>query len=188
MAEKKALICIVENMDLTASSPALDTLKKKAVLLPNADCAGLHAAITALGGIDTDVSGLPKAAEGEAALLLLKNDGDDEAVLAAALEAADRRTLLMVAGKKGAALYGLAINAKGEPVTRPVNAQDMAVTAATIVDAPINATCTGAIVYQAMKNPNLKLDEIKKLKEALVRMESVIQRDNREPWEKHDCA
>ena len=39
-----------------------------------------------------------------------------------------------------------------------------------------------------MKNPNLKLEEIKKLKEALVRMESVIQRDNREPWDKHDCA
>ena len=32
------------------------------------------------------------------------------------------------------------------------------------------------------------LEEIKKLKEALVRMESVIQRDNREPWDKHDCA
>ena len=45
-----------------------------------------------------------------------------------------------------------------------------------------------AEIYQVMKNPNLKLEEIKKLKEALVRMESVIQRDNREPWDKHDCA
>ena len=52
----------------------------------------------------------------------------------------------------------------------------------------VDEDCTGAIIYQVMKNPNLKLEEIKKLKEALVRMESVIQRDNREPWDKHDCA
>ena len=69
-----------------------------------------------------------------------------------------------------------------------VNAQDIAVTIATIADLPIDEDCTGAIIYQVMKNPNLKLEEIKKLKEALVRMESVIQRDNREPWDKHDCA
>ena len=60
--------------------------------------------------------------------------------------------------------------------------------AATIADLPVDEDCTGAIIYQVMKNPNLKLEEIKKLKEALVRMESVIQRDNREPWDKHDCA
>ena len=60
--------------------------------------------------------------------------------------------------------------------------------AATIADLPVGEACTGAIIYQVMKNPNLKLEEIKKLKEALVRMESVIQRDNREPWDKHDCA
>ena len=61
-------------------------------------------------------------------------------------------------------------------------------TIATIADLPVDEDCTGAIIYQVMKNPNLKLEEIKKLKEALVRMESVIQRDNREPWDKHDCA
>lgn len=52
-------------------------------------------------------------------------------------------------------------------------------TIATIADLPVDEACTGAIIYQVMKNPNLKLEEIKKLKEALVRMESVIQRDNR---------
>ena len=39
-----------------------------------------------------------------------------------------------------------------------------------------------------MKDPNLKISEINKLKEAISRMESVIARDNREPWDKHDCA
>lgn len=185
MAEKKAIVCVIDSVDLNASSPALDSLKKKAVLLPNADCTGLKELLLALGGVATDVAGLAASAEGEAPFVLLQGD---ESVLAAALEAADRRTLLVVVGKKGAALYGLAINAKADAVDRAVTAQDLAVTAATIVDAPIDATCTGGIIYRAMKNPNLKLDEIKKLKEALVRMESVIQRDNREPWEKHDCA
>lgn len=185
MAEKKAIVCMIEGVDLSASSPALDALKKKAVLLPNTDCAGLKDIVIALGGVATDIAGLAASCEGEAALVLLQGD---ESALAAALEAADRRTLLVVVGKKSAALHGLAINAKADAVERAVNAQDLAVTAATIVDAPIDATCTGGIIYQAMKNPNLKLDEIKKLKEALVRMESVIQRDNREPWEKHDCA
>ena len=104
------------------------------------------------------------------------------------VEAADRRTLVVVAAADGLAFYGLAVDSKAGSVARAVNAQDIAVTIATIVDLPISADCTGGIIYQAMKNPNLKLDEIKKLKEALVRMESVIQRDNREPWDKHDCA
>ena len=82
----------------------------------------------------------------------------------------------------------VAVNAKAGTVGRAVNAQDIAVTIATIADLPVDESCTGAIIYQVMKNPNLKLEEIKKLKEALVRMESVIQRDNREPWDKHDCA
>ena len=34
----------------------------------------------------------------------------------------------------------------------------------------------------------MKLEEIGKLKEALTRMEGALARDNREPWDKHDCA
>ena len=42
--------------------------------------------------------------------------------------------------------------------------------------------------YYALKDPNMKLKEIAKLKEALGRMEAALQRDTREPWDKHDCA
>ena len=137
----------------------------------------------ALGAKTVDTSALTE--ENEEAFLLLKG-GDAE--LAAILEHADRRTLVVVAGADAAAFYGLAINGKAGAVDRTVNAEDIALTIATIADLPIAAECTGAIIYQVMKNPNLKLDEIRKLKEALLRMESVIQRDNREPWDKHDCA
>ncbi|MDE7064157.1 MAG: hypothetical protein K2O70_01640 [Desulfovibrionaceae bacterium] len=185
MAEKKAILLTAGALNLSGSGEALDKLKKKAALLPNAQTAGLAELAAALGGVQVDQAGLQAACEGDAALLLLQG-GED--ALAAALEAADRRTLLIVATDNGVALHGLAVNSKAGAVDRAVNAQDIAVTIATIVDLPIDATCTGAIIYQALKNPNLKLDEIKKLKEALIRMESVIQRDNREPWEKHDCA
>lgn len=185
MAEKKAVVLLAPGLSLAAGGEALDKLKKKAVLLPNAQIAGLDAALAALGGKNVAAGDLEAACAGEDALLVLPGD---EAVLAAALEAADRRTLLVVATDKGVALHGLGMDAKAGAVERAVNAQDIAVTIATVVDLPVDNTCTGGIIYQAMKNPNLKLDEIKKLKEALIRMESVIQRDNREPWEKHDCA
>jgi hypothetical protein len=34
-----------------------------------------------------------------------------------------------------------------------------------------------------LKETNLKLNEFIKLKEALTRMETALQRDNREPWD-----
>ena len=182
MAEKKAILVVLPAVALSGSSEALDKLKKKAALLTNADTAGLEDLALAMGGKKVEAAALEGA---EDALMVVQGD---ESALAAALEAADRRTLLVVAAADGLAFYGLAVDSKAGNVARAVNAQDIAVTIATIADLPISAECTGGIIYQAMKNPNLKLDEIKKLKEALVRMESVIQRDNREPWDKHDCA
>lgn len=176
MAEKKAVLI------LNASSDSL----KKAALLPNAACAGLAEAAEALGAVKTDAAGIAAALETPGETVLVMAEGD--AALAAAVEAADRRTLIVVANDSGAAFQGLAVNGKIGSVDRAVNAQDIAVTIATIADLPVSENCTGAIIYQIMKNPNLKLDEIKKLKEAIARMESVIQRDNREPWDKHDCA
>lgn len=185
MAEKKALVLMASGLSLSGSGEAMDKFKKKAVLLPNAQTAGLKEILTAMGGVAVPAGGLEAACATEDVLLMLTAD---EAVLAAALEAADRRTLLVLVTDAGVALHGLGMDAKAGSVDRSVNAQDIAVTIATVMDLPVDNTCTGGVIYQAMKNPNLKLDEIKKLKEALIRMESVIQRDNREPWEKHDCA
>ena len=183
MAEKKAILLLAPELNLNAASEALDKLRKKAALLPIACKDGLEARAAALGAKTVDTSALTE--QNEEAFLLLKG-GETE--LAAILEYADRRTLVVVAGADAVAFYGLAVNGKAGAVERAVSAEDIALTIATIADLPITAECTGGIVYQVMKNPNLKLDEIRKLKEALLRMESVIQRDNREPWDKHDCA
>ena len=156
-------------------------MAEKKALLVLADALDLNGSGEALDKLKKKAAVLSHA---DAALVIV--EGAD--ALAPALEAADRRTLVVVVSASGTAFYGLAVNPKAGIVGRAVNAQDIAVTIATIADLPIDEDCTGAIIYQVMKNPNLKLEEIKKLKEALVRMESVIQRDNREPWDKHDCA
>jgi hypothetical protein len=44
------------------------------------------------------------------------------------------------------------------------------------------------VIYQAFKDPNFKLKEIKKLKDGLARMEAALTRQSREPWDKIDCA
>ena len=100
------------------------------------------------------------AFEADAALVIV--EGAD--ALALALEAADRRTLVVVVRFRHG-LLRLAVNPKAG-IVDAVNAQDIAVTIATIADLPVDEDCTGAIIYQVMKNPNLKLEEIKKLKEA----------------------
>ncbi|MDY0258961.1 MAG: hypothetical protein RBR41_04765 [Desulfovibrio sp.] len=182
MAEKKSILLLLPTLQLSGSSDTLNALKKKAAILPNANTAGLEDLAAGLEGKTVDSAALAGA---EDVLLVVHGD---ESALAAALEAADRRTLIVVAAADGVAFSGLAINGKAGSVDRKVSAQDIAVTIATITDLPVSGNCTGATIYQVMKNPNLKLDEIKKLKEALMRMESVIQRDNREPWDKHDCA
>jgi hypothetical protein len=44
------------------------------------------------------------------------------------------------------------------------------------------------VLYQAFKNPNMKSEEIDKLKSGLARMETALQRGERQPWDKHECA
>jgi hypothetical protein len=184
MADKKAIFIDAAGMSLSGSGEALDKLNKKAAVLTSADVAGLADKVVSLGGVKTDVASLAQTLEGAALAVL---SGGEEA-LAAALEAANRRTVVVVATADGVAFYGMGINAKAGKVARKVTADDVVLTIATLVDMPIAEGCTAAIIYQVLKDPNLKLNEIIKLQEALARMESVIERNNREPWDKHDCA
>ncbi|MDR2198709.1 MAG: hypothetical protein LBR53_04525 [Deltaproteobacteria bacterium] len=46
----------------------------------------------------------------------------------------------------------------------------------------------GRVLFSALKNPSYKQSQVGRLKAALERLERTLKRDNREPWEKHDCA
>jgi hypothetical protein len=56
------------------------------------------------------------------------------------------------------------------------------------MDLPLPPTVDGAVIYQLFKNPNFKSDEIGKLRAGLARMETALQRGERQPWDKHECA
>jgi len=184
MADKKAIFIDATGLSLSGSGESLDKLNKKAAVLTSAEVSGLTDKVVSLGGVQTDAAALATTME-SATLAVLSGKED---ALAAALEAANRRTVVIVSTADGVAFYGMGINSKAGKVARAVTADDIALTIATLVDLPITEDCTAAIIYQVLKDPNLKLNEIIKLQEALARMESVIERNNREPWDKHDCA
>ena len=193
MAEKKALIIAAKNADIAGGGAGLDKLLKKAAVFKNfisGDVAGSAVAdetVTRLQPADVEAA----VEKGVALGIIDLGDADSaalDAALATVLDGVDRKTVIAVAAKNALALYGAGVNGKAGELERAATAADILPTLAYIADFPITGDCTGAILYQALKSPNLKLEEIGKLKEALVRMEGALARDNREPWDKHDCA
>lgn len=192
MAEKKAIV-VLSNAEIAAGGAGMGKLLKKGALLPN------YTPGEVLDGsvADADITRLEPAAVAEAVekgapLIVVDLGGADAAALDAAvasiLEAADRRTTIAVSGKNALALYGQGINTKVGTIDRAAVSGDILPTLAAVGEFALTDQCAGAVIYQALKSPNPKLEEIAKLKEALARMEGALARDNREPWDKHDCA
>ncbi|MEI6186099.1 MAG: alkaline phosphatase family protein [Dehalococcoidia bacterium] len=77
---------------------------------------------------------------------------------------------------------------KGYRLQRTCNLVDIVPTICYLMDLPLPSTVEGAVIYQAFKNPDFKSDEINKLKAGLARMETALQRGERQPWDKHECA
>lgn len=192
MAEKKALVVLAPAAELGAGASVEKLLKKAALFSTFAAGEVIDAAVAAETVTKLQPAEVAAAVENGVALGVIDLGAADTAALDAALEvildAADRKTVIAVVAANALALHGAGINAKAGSVARAASAKDIVPTLAYITDFPITTECCGAILYQALKSPNLKLDETTKLKEALIRMEGALARDNREPWDKHDCA
>ena len=65
---------------------------------------------------------------------------------------------------------------------------DIVPTVCYLLDLPLPAQAEGAILWQALKDPQVKIKELAKLRDGLARMETAVQRSQRQPWDKHDCA
>ncbi|NJB66494.1 hypothetical protein GGQ74_000134 [Desulfobaculum xiamenense] len=187
MADKKVILLTAATADLAAGD-AVKKFAKKAVSL-NTYAAGdvLAEASQVAGAVKVAPEGLAAAFEGDAAFAIVEAGADLNATMDAVLEAADRRTLVVLAADNGLFFYGLGVKKK-EEIARAAAACDVVPTICYVADLEVPAETTGAVLYQVLKDPNLKMNEINKLKEALSRMEAALQRDNREPWDKHDCA
>ena len=193
MRDKRALIILAENADLKATGSNLEKLFKRGAVFANYTSGDvLGKAVSS--EIVTKVTPQDVAAsiEKDAALMVCDLGTADASAVNKALEAifdaVDRKTVIAVVGKGALVLYGSGINTKAGSLERSATAQDIIPTLAYIADFALTDACTGAVLYQALKTPNLKMEEVGKLKEALSRMEAALARDNREPWEKHDCA
>jgi len=77
---------------------------------------------------------------------------------------------------------------KGHRLQRTCNIVDLVPTVCYLADLPLPATAEGAVLYQVFKNPDFKSDDIAKLRAGLARMETALQRGERQPWDKHECA
>lgn len=179
MADKKVIAVFSNTISFAEDSK----FGKKAAIFPNANMDGLEAILDTVGKkVDSTDAAIAEIEANTACVYTTDCEIDK------ILEAIDRRTTVVAITDKGVGFYGFGINTKVGQIARSINAQDVYVSLAYVADLPVNTDCTGGILYQMLKDPNLKVAEIAKLKEALLRMESVISRDNREPWEKHDCA
>lgn len=193
MAEKKALLILANGNSFDGNGAGIAKLLKKAAIFNSYEDGDIIADfIPSDGTLTIQPEEIAENIEkGTAVMLIHLNQMDQfafDAALETVIEGTDRKTVIAVVTSKALALYGNGINAKAGTIDRVAKAADVIPTLAYIADFPITDSCTGAILYQALKNPNLKRDEIAKLKEALVRMEGALARDNREPWDKHDCA
>lgn len=193
MAEKKVILLLAGNAAIDGAGFKVEKFAKKAAVVKNYTGGDVLGEAKALeGAVCSTVEELEAAIEKGVALNIVDLGSaaaaDVDSAVEKALDAADRRTLTVLVGKDAVGFMGMGIDAKAGVVERAAVAKDIVPTIAFIADLPITSACTGAILYQVLKSPNLKLDEINKLKEALMRMESALQRDNREPWDKHDCA
>jgi len=193
MAEKKVILLTAGSVDTAGSGASWKKFSKKSVTVTNytaGDVAGYAAKVP--GGVKTTAEALAATFEGDTAFAhVALGDVDASALedaLAKTLAAADRRTLVVLAAANTLMFYGLGINTKTDSIARAAKAEDIIPTVAYIADLPLPDDTTGAVLYQVLKETNLKLNEFLKLKEALTRMEAALQRDSREPWDKHDCA
>ena len=77
---------------------------------------------------------------------------------------------------------------KGFRMKRRCSLPDVVPTLCYLTDIPLPAQTEGCVLYEALRDPNMKNNQLKKMHEALTRMETALARDSREPWDKHDCA
>jgi len=77
---------------------------------------------------------------------------------------------------------------KGFRMERTCRLVDIVPTICYLLQWPLPAHVEGGVLYQAFKDPNFVYEEINKLKAGILRMETALQRGERQPWDKHECA
>jgi predicted AlkP superfamily phosphohydrolase/phosphomutase len=77
---------------------------------------------------------------------------------------------------------------KGYRLERTTNLIDIVPTICYLAELPMPAQAEGAVIYQALINPDGKAAEIHKLEEGIERFDKTLKRRLRQPWDKKDDA
>lgn len=123
--------------------------------------------------------------------LSVVEDLADEAALLAEIDKAfalaTTKMTLAVVTPALALFYGLGIE-RNIVLEKALPAACIAPTLALIGDLPFPAQVSAAPAYAVLKGLNFKAKEIAKMKDTVDALMLKIERDNRKPWDKHDCA
>lgn len=188
MADKKVVLVISQEPGLDGGDAVAKFTKKaaKAANYAGGDIAGFAAAVP--DGAACAPGGINEAFEAGAAFVYTEAGKDAEACMSAVMAAIDRRTMVVWAGPDAVWFGGLGTR-KGGATDRKVAAADIIPTISYVTDIPLTGGEEGAVIYQVLKDPNLKAKEINRLKDAVARMEAAMERaEGHDPWKKHDCA
>ncbi len=123
-------------------------------------------------------------------LSVVEGIADESALLAEidkCFDLATTKMLVVVVCPTMALFYGLGIE-RSVVLEKPLPAGCIAPTIAWIGDLPLPAQVEAAPAYAVIKGLNFKAKEIAKMKDTVDALMLKIERDNRKPWDKHDCA
>jgi hypothetical protein len=192
VADIKVIIIETADGDLSGEGPAVKALDEGGAAFFPREPSGAwtdapiddHEAATAKS-LDEALERLASGRE----LTYLRLDGPDfEPGLIRLLDAADRRTTLAVLAPDHVALYGYGINPEPASIRYAIAWRHLLPTLAAIGEFYLSRDARGQVVFEALKDPNIKQARVDKLKAALGRLEKMLKRESREPWDKHDCA
>jgi hypothetical protein len=129
---------------------------------------------------------LERLGAGEALVRLRLEGPAAEADLAELWDRSDRHTVFAVLAPDRALFLGFGINPG--VLAKPIAFRDVWPTLAQIGEFYLAPGVSGAVLFEILKNPSFKQTQIAKLKAAVGRLEKILKRGDREPWDKHDCA
>ncbi|MCG8632388.1 MAG: hypothetical protein MI863_01095 [Desulfobacterales bacterium] len=188
MADKKVILIISEEAELEGQDHVAK-FTKKAAKAENYEAQDLLALARKVpGGVECGPEEIKAAFDKDAAFVFFRANGDMETIMGHVMAAMDRRTMILWTGKTCAWFGGFGTK-KGGATQRPVKACDIIPTINYVADIPLTGDEDGAVIYQILKDPNLKAKEISRLKDAVSRMEAAMERaEGHDPWKKHDCS
>ena len=187
MSDKKVILILSGQAQLEGG-PAVEKFAKKAARANAYQGGDLKALVEANGQAVFAAPEEIKDQFDKGAAFVCVESSDDEAAMAAAAAAMDRRTLIIWVGSESARFGGFGTK-KGGETDRDVFARDIRPTINYLADVPLTDDVDGAIIYQVLKDVNLKAKEISRLNDAVARMEAAMERaEGHDPWKKHDCS